>query len=612
MGRMKTMARLLTAVTAFGLILWQFERFSGAVSHRRPREGMLVGVPLRDATRIDIEFTNAKEVVLEAGSDGWSIVGPPRMRASTPAVMELLDSLEFARRDDFIDSHEMTLRGLTLGDFGLAPSPRGSIRVTGRHLDLKLVAGDCDPFTNGLFVAFDMSSGRGGGVYVTDASLRSVFLKSPEDFADKRVFPCDMSLVHTVILRRPSQGDIKLARSGRHQWDIINGPSRARADWAAVGRLFDVLASATVVDDYRAGATPAKASLDRVGAASAALFSKNDFAGRTLFIGDPVPGDGDLAYAMYPDGGAITVTGALRRAVLLSDEKDFRDRSLFPATKAAAVQTLSIESADHHLSLRRAGKEGWALAAPVAAAADPDAVADLNASVLSLKADELADFKSAVVGPRVATASVELSSGRVAFEIYGAAPDEPARMGILPEGSSTLFLVPAANVSNLLASCANPIPLLSRTVIAVKEEEVRSVTVSRPGAFEDRVVRSSGKWTSAEAGREVDDAAVLRFFASAAFVKAKTVAALAPTNAMPAEGFAEIAFDMADGASLRRILSIGPRIPDGHYACVKGHDTVFLISHETASALAQPLFIPEVAAPAGEPIAPPPAGKDTP
>ena len=501
MGRMKTMARLLTAVTAFGLILWQFERFSGAVSHRRPREGMLVGVPLRDATRIDIEFTNAKEVVLEAGSDGWSIVGPPRMRASTPAVMELLDSLEFARRDDFIDSHEMTLRGLTLGDFGLAPSPRGSIRVTGRHLDLKLVAGDCDPFTNGLFVAFDMSSGRGGGVYVTDASLRSVFLKSPEDFADKRVFPCDMSLVHTVILRR---------------------------------------------------------------------------------------------------------------AVLLSDEKDFRDRSLFPATKAAAVQTLSIESADHHLSLRRAGKEGWALAAPVAAAADPDAVADLNASVLSLKADELADFKSAVVGPRVATASVELSSGRVAFEIYGAAPDEPARMGILPEGSSTLFLVPAANVSNLLASCANPIPLLSRTVIAVKEEEVRSVTVSRPGAFEDRVVRSSGKWTSAEAGREVDDAAVLRFFASAAFVKAKTVAALAPTNAMPAEGFAEIAFDMADGASLRRILSIGPRIPDGHYACVKGHDTVFLISHETASALAQPLFIPEVAAPAGEPIAPPPAGKDTP
>ena len=70
MGRVKTLARLLAACFAFAAILWQLGLRSGAADRRRSREGMLIGVPLKDATRIDIEFANAKEVSLEAGADG--------------------------------------------------------------------------------------------------------------------------------------------------------------------------------------------------------------------------------------------------------------------------------------------------------------------------------------------------------------------------------------------------------------------------------------------------------------------------------------------------------------------------------------------------------------
>ena len=67
---------------------------------------------------------------------------------------------------------------------------------------------------------------------------------------------------------------------------------------------------------------------------------------------------------------------------------------------------------------------------------------------------------------------------------------------------------------------------------------------------------------------------------------------------------------MDDGASLRRILTIGPRLEDGCPAAVKGGDTIFILSPETVSGLMQPLFILEEPAPTETPANPPVADKD--
>ena len=68
---------------------------------------------------------------------------------------------------------------------------------------------------------------------------------------------------------------------------------------------------------------------------------------------------------------------------------------------------------------------------------------------------------------------------------------------------------------------------------------------------------------------------------------------------------------MDDGASLRRILTIGPRQEAGHPAAVKGNDTVFILSPETVSGLTRSLFVPEEPAPAETPSNPPVADQDS-
>ena len=67
---------------------------------------------------------------------------------------------------------------------------------------------------------------------------------------------------------------------------------------------------------------------------------------------------------------------------------------------------------------------------------------------------------------------------------------------------------------------------------------------------------------------------------------------------------------MDDGASLRRILTIGPRLENGYPAAVKGGDTIFILSQETVSGLTQPFFVLEEPAPPETPAYPPAADKD--
>ncbi len=609
MGRIKVILRLLAACFACAVAIWFIRDLPRVKAARKARKDFLLRAPLKDVTYIRLGLSGGQQVSFEADATGWSMVGPRRFRAFVPAIMEMLDAFEKAPLLERIPPRDFEPgnsggRGLTLADFGL-DNPVGTIAIRGPRASFELSAGYCDTFTNGLFVMLKSD----GNVYMTDPALRRFFEMSPADFADRRVFQCNMSMVHTVVLRRPALGDVKLVRDGRN-WKITQ-PVEERADWDTVARLFDTFASATVVDDYRAGASPSAAQLERADAASVTLYRKNDLAGISLFVGNPVPGDGDLAYAQYPDGGSITVTGALRRAVF-APAYEFRDRHLFPSAQPLAVESLSLDAGGRLLSLRQ-DEGGWAVTAPVAAAAEPDEVSLLIKDILSLEAEQFAPFVQASAGPRIAAATIASRSRRVAFDVYAPAADsaDEGRLGLLIEGTDMLFLAPAPAVSNVFARCSDPLALLSRSVISVREEEGRAVTLSRPGMPDCRIERSGGAWTAAEAGREVDADATRRLFSAAASVRAESVASLTPSNAPPSDGFAELSFDMAEGPSLRRILTVGPRAGDGHPARVKGHDTVFILSTDTVSALVRPLFVPELAAPEETPTAQPEAGKDS-
>ena len=592
MRRSKVIVRLLAASFVCALVLRLIDD-SAALSTRRVRRNRLLPTSLEDVDHVSLTFADGQRASFQADADGWGMTEPRSCRALTPLLRRLLDTLEQAPLAEYIDAEEAALREVSAADFGF-DNPVGQIVLRGPRTGFKLTVGDCDAVTNSLFVSF----ANDGGVCVTTPALRDFLLKSPLDYADRRIFQCDMSLVHTVILRRPTRGDVKLVRdtSRRKQWNITQ-PFEARADWDTVGHLFDVLASATIVDDFQSSTQSPASGLDQRDAPSVTLFCKNDLAGQTLVLGDRVPGNADLTYARGP-AGVLSVTGAVRNLVL-ADAHDFRDRRLFPAATPLAVQALSIDAAGSLLSLRR-DASGWSITAPVSDQAEPGEVADLIDDVLTLRAERFAAFAAEEAAPRLASVSVISKQGRVAFGIYGETPRFPGRLGLLPDGSDTLCLVSAATVSNILDRCGDPRALLSRTILAIDEDHVSAVTLSRPGTPPERIEKVGGEWAAAVSGRLVDEPTVRRFFSAAAEIRAQTVAALAPTNTLPLEGGSEISFDLDDDSSLRRVLTIGPRLESGHPARVKGHDTVFLLPPETASLLTRPFYTVEAAA-AGEP-----------
>ena len=613
MGRYKVIIRLLAACVVCGVVLFSFKDCKHT-SGGQPSRDHLLPLQLKDVDEVNLTLANGNEVVFEASPSGWIMTSPSKSRALDAAVQRLLDAFEQAPLQEIIDLEEKELRNLTTADFGF-DNPVGRLSIRGPRFRAHITIGDCDAVTNSLFVSLNMNQvhNQNQDVLVTTPSLREFFLKTPADYMDRRVFQCNMRMVHTIILRRPTMGDVKLVRADNNrQWNLVQ-PIAARADWDTIGRLFEILSEATFVDNDNDGPKPQVGSLDQTESPSVTLFSKNDLAGQTLVLGDRVPGDADLTYARGPTG-VMAVTGTVRR-IVLSPAYDFRDRRLFPAAEPIEVQSFSIDhfKFDTHesLSLRRS-ESGWDVTAPVSAAAEPGDVAALLDSLLSLRAERFMPFNEQNA-ENIASATIVLGRDRkpFSFSVYRPGSEDGERYGILPGGSDAMYLVPGKSFyTNVLVYCTDPRPLISRTVLAINEEHVRAVSISGIGAETQRIEKVAGEWKSATPGRQTDEAAVRRFFAAAASIRADWVTSLAPTLSRPLEGGVEITFDMDDGASLRRILTIGPRQDDGYPAAVKGRDTIFILSPETVSGLTQSFFVPEELAPTEAPANPPLTDKD--
>ena len=139
---------------------------------------------------------------------------------------------------------------------------------------------------------------------------------------------------------------------------------------------------------------------------------------------------------------------------------------------------------------------------------------------------------------------------------------------------------------------------------------MRAVTIAGPGVATQSLEKVVGEWKSAIPGRQADETAIRHFFNAVAEVRAMSVASLLPADSMSLAGGTEIAFDMEDGTSLRRILTIGPRLEAGYQACVKGRDATFILSPETVSGLTRPLFLTEATAQTENPAVQQSADKD--
>lgn len=586
----KTTFRLLCACAVCLGIIWAID--NATPGRRGLRRDRLVGFSMRDADQLVIERTDGRIVELRLHGGKWGLVRPREAPADAEAVKKALDELERAPVAERIDSHDMELRELSLADFGLAP-PKGRVIVRSPRLRAEMLYGDYDAATNGLFVKFE----PGVDVYVTSPSLRSLLSLSDRDFVDRRLFPYDMRLVNAAVIRRPEAGDLKLVRSGRSSWTITQ-PTEAPADWDAVADFFETL-SGTIAIDYAGAGAPS--SLDPDSAATIRLFAQNDVSGRSVLVGGRVPGEADLAYAQGQNGAVVIVTGALRR-VAMTTAYDFRSRRLFPSSSAKPVSSVLVETPSASVSLRRSEGGAWTLTAPIAAAAEPGEAASLIDAILSLTAERLVPAVPAEAGSvsnRIASMTIAYRDGTVVLDAFRRDNDQAGRVAVLPKDSDTIFLVNPAAISNVMERCADPRALVSRTVIDVDPDAVRTITISHGGDGTNAVESAefvAGEWSSATPGRELDATALRRLLAAVHPLKATSVVtAERGDEPLAADDSVVIAFGFADGPTLRRSIVLGPCGEDGsRQVYVTGSDIVYSLAPDAAAKLAGAILLPDM------------------
>lgn len=582
----KTISRLLCACAACLGLLW-------AIDHASPEQrgsgrGRLLGFALRDADQLLIERQDGRIIELQQRRGEWRLMRPRTMAADEETVLKALDELERAPIIERIDSRDLQLREISHSDFGLTP-PAGRVVVRGPRFRAEILCGDYDAATNGVFVKFE----PGIDVFVTSPSLRSLLSLSDRDFADRRLFPSDMRLVNAVVLRRPETGDLKLVRSGRSSWTITQ-PVEALADWDVVAGFFETLSSSSAIDFAGAGAP---SSLDPASATTIRLFAQNDVAGHSVLVGGHVPGVADHAYAQGQDGAVVVATGALRRAAMMT-AYDFRSRRLFPSSSSKPVKAITIETPSETVSMRRAENGAWTIVAPVAAPAEPAEVASLIDSILTISADRLvpaAGIESEPASNRIASVTVAYGAEGVSFDVFPRHDEASERIAIWPRGSDTLYLTAPGVISNIAERCHDPRALVSRTVIDVDTDTVRSVSVSRGGDVAGSAERVADGWASATPGRELDEQAFRSMLAAVRPLRAESVlSAEISDDLSPAADDIVISFDFADGATLRRSLVVCAPDDNGRRrAYVTGSDILFSLSTETAATLVRPILLPE-------------------
>lgn len=581
----KTTFRLLCACATCLGILWAFDH--ATPEPHGTHNGRLLGFNMTDADQLLIERNDGRIIELRQQRGEWRLVRPRAAMANDETVRKALDELERATIIERIDSHDLQLRDLSHGDFGLTP-PKGRVIVRGTRFRAEILYGDYDAATNGVFVKFE----PGIDVFVTSPSLRSLLSLSDRDFADRRLFPSDMRLVKAIVIRSQETGDLKLVRSGRFAWTITQ-PVEAPADWDTVARFMDILSSSTSLDFARAGAP---LSMDPASATTIRLFAQNDVAGHSVMIGGHVPGEVDHAYAQDQDGAVVVVTGALRRAAMMT-AYDFRSRRLFPSSSSRPVKALTIETPSASITMRRGDGGDWSLTTPVAAPAEPDAIAALVDSILSLSAERLVPTTAwdAPDVRRLASVAVAYGEERVAFDILENPGEARWKVALAREGETMLFLVEPSAVEGILAACAYPRAVVSRTMIDLDPDAVRTVTISHGGEVQESAERLAGEWTSATPGRKLDSGALMALLAAVRPLRAASVvSAERDEDPFPADDTLVIAFGFADGATLRRSIVVGAPAGDGsRQAYVTGSDILFSLASETAAALARPILMPD-------------------
>ena len=188
------------------------------------------------------------QLARKTDTGAWFIFQPFSSRADASAVASLLDALFASSIEQFVQDNVADL-----APYGLDPQSAVTAILNLSDNSGSQVLSLGDPLPNAPYLVYARIQGE-SSIYAVPAALRTALLVRPDDLRDRRVPGLDApSDIQRIRIDAPPAPPLEAFRDPDGLW-FLASPLRAPANPAAIGALFDALAS------VRLTAFPAHAS----------------------------------------------------------------------------------------------------------------------------------------------------------------------------------------------------------------------------------------------------------------------------------------------------------------------------------------------------------------
>lgn len=635
--KFKTTLRLFIVVCLLGGLVWLVERRFESTGERRKRAERILGTTAEKIRSLVIERGSFRvECVKRDGT--WFLVKPLEAQADEGEVNRILSVLEAMPREEVITAAQRSERELTLEDYGLLKTRARFIlgNELGRN---EVLVGDDTPLGDLLYVKLAASS----DVISTSRGIMNVIPEKIEALRDRAVLHGDAVLTTRLEIQQPDEGFVQLVHTD-DGW-LMQQPIVARADRGRILQVLDALYALQVQEfvwDAKVEMADAEHAIDveatpnaRVkpyglapdeAAVRITVWVNGDEVGKELLLGKQTGENSDEVYARRRDIDSIYTVQKDIIDVLCPSVNDLRDRNLF-SIGPENVNYVCFQKGDHKLALSRKDVEGWVIVEPVQWKADDQVVREVVGQVTRLRVESFAD------GSQTNLVELGLDPPAYIVQVLDSCPEPAGENGKPDEGTDTsaaeekerkekqnrlwigtflkgretvfvkfedetsLFEVSTAAISGLGTDLSDPLIYRDRTMLALRPESIKRISLLKHG-MEHTVMRDeSGAWIAVvPATNQVDQVVVEDILFTVSNMRAFRIESHNPEN-LAAFGLHQseliLTLGLTGEEGIQKSLLMGFRSKtDSIYAMVQGQDVVFALEKGLVDRLTRNLTKP--------------------
>ena len=605
MGNRRVIYFLLSGIAVCSLLLWGVQRRVRFFPAADKAKAVLVEHVLDGVDRLTVERGDAR-IGLFKREGCWEMEAPFPARVDQGAVARLLDAFESARVTDALSFQELRRRELSLKDFGLAVA-NTHVVLSGAQQRDEFLFGGLSPLGSEVYVRMNGLE----QVLAVPSGLYRLLPRTADDLRSRRLAHGNRAQLRSLELRVPGKPFVKLSKE-TGTWRLVQ-PVSAPASDAKVEALLDALYGACVTQFV----WPTVSNVMDVAESESALRTRMELYGfgadtgmqiqlqetgtvspAKIVFGRPLDGSADQSYILLQGGDAIGTVSNGVADVFRLQPSELRDTRLF-SDLPGRVRRLHIYSGDLLYVLTQTNSL-WRLEAPVSDVADQAVVKDTVERLLRLDAESVDDSSSGGPphtdsGESLPVSYVELFTEQGETRLMIAPDDREGRfLRVTFTNAPTVFRVASSNVPPALVSSAGLLGLRDKTVLALKAESLRRITLRWEGGGAEAVEREAkaAVWRLGEGvpGRLVPErlSALLALLEA---LKAERIEKLGLTAGdQDAYGlrvpWLEVSVDVDAADTVRKTVLVGKEAGFGkRYAMVRGLDVLFVLSGELVAGL---------------------------